>query len=42
MSPHSGVVKFLRELSEILGDRRACAAREITKLHEEMIRGTLP
>jgi len=25
----------------ILGDRRACLAREITKLHEEYIRGTL-
>jgi 16S rRNA (cytidine1402-2'-O)-methyltransferase len=31
----------LRELHEALGDRAACVARELTKLHEEAIRGRL-
>jgi 16S rRNA (cytidine1402-2'-O)-methyltransferase len=31
----------LRELSDALGARRACVARELTKLHEELARGTL-
>lgn len=31
----------LRELTDALGPRRACVARELTKLHEEMARGTL-
>lgn len=33
---------FLAEASEILGDRRACLVRELTKVHEEILRGTLP
>jgi len=32
----------LRELSEVCGPRRACVARELTKLHEEAVRATLP
>jgi 16S rRNA (cytidine1402-2'-O)-methyltransferase len=31
----------LRALAEILGDRPACLARELTKLHEEVARGSL-
>jgi 16S rRNA (cytidine1402-2'-O)-methyltransferase len=31
----------LRALAEILGDRPACVARELTKLHEEVARGSL-
>jgi 16S rRNA (cytidine1402-2'-O)-methyltransferase len=30
-----------REACELLGDRRACVARELTKLHEEAVRGRL-
>ena len=31
----------LREMSELLGARRCCVAREITKLHEEVVRATV-
>src|SRR5665213_2522365 len=31
----------LHEMIELFGDRRCCVAREITKLHEEVVRGTL-
>jgi 16S rRNA (cytidine1402-2'-O)-methyltransferase len=33
---------LLAEAAEALGDRRACLVRELTKLHEEILRGTLP
>jgi len=39
-APHR-VLKTLQDLIETLGDRRACAARELTKLHEELLRDTL-
>jgi 16S rRNA (cytidine1402-2'-O)-methyltransferase len=40
-SPHR-LVKTLTELSEALGqERKAVIARELTKIHEETIRGTL-
>ena len=32
---------LLAELSAAFGERRACLARELTKLHEEVVRGTL-
>ena len=33
---------FLADASEEFGDRRACIVRELTKVHEEIVRGTLP
>ncbi len=35
------VTAFLKELAQALGERRAVVCREITKTHEEFIRGTL-
>ena len=39
-SPHR-IAATLGELAGALGARRACVARELTKLHEELARGTL-
>jgi len=39
-SPHR-IAATLRELADALGARRACVARELTKLHEELARGAL-
>lgn len=39
-SPHR-VVEALSDLEAILGDRPAAIARELTKLHEEILRGSL-
>lgn len=36
------LVKTLQQFSEVFGgERRACVAREISKIHEECVRGTL-
>ncbi len=35
------VAKTLARLKEVFGDRRACVARELTKIHEEFARGLL-
>lgn len=35
------VAATLQRLASLLGDRRACAARELTKRHEEVVRGSL-
>lgn len=39
-SPHR-LAKSLSDMSDVLGDRQCCVAREISKLHEQFIRGTL-
>ncbi|MCL2337224.1 MAG: 16S rRNA (cytidine(1402)-2'-O)-methyltransferase [Firmicutes bacterium] len=39
-APHR-LLKTLADLTVNLGERRACAARELTKLHEELLRDTL-
>lgn len=39
-APHR-ILKTLKLCHEVLGDRKAVIARELTKLHEEYIRGTL-
>jgi 16S rRNA (cytidine1402-2'-O)-methyltransferase len=33
---------FLADAAEAFGERRACIVRELTKVHEEIVRGTLP
>src|SRR5512141_3278909 len=40
-SPHR-LVESLADAAAVLGPRRACVARELTKLHEEAVRATLP
>lgn len=39
-APHR-IVKTLQDVHEILGDRRAVIARELTKVHEEFLRGSV-
>ncbi|MEO2007032.1 MAG: 16S rRNA (cytidine(1402)-2'-O)-methyltransferase [Candidatus Poribacteria bacterium] len=39
-SPHR-VLKFLADAEELLGPRQSVAARELTKIYEELVRGTL-
>lgn len=39
-APHR-INKMLADCLEVLGDRRACICRELTKCHEEFIRGSL-
>lgn len=39
-APHR-IERMLADVLEIFGDRRICLARELTKLHEEFIRGTV-
>lgn len=39
-APHR-IEKMLKSALEVLGDRKCCIAREMTKIHEEFIRGTI-
>lgn len=39
-APHR-IEKTIKLMNEVLGDRNACIARELTKIHEEYITGTL-
>lgn len=39
-TPHR-IEKMLEAALEVLGDRRCCLARELTKVHEEFLRGTI-
>jgi 16S rRNA (cytidine1402-2'-O)-methyltransferase len=39
-APHR-IADTILDLREVLGDRRAVAARELTKMHEEILRGTV-
>jgi 16S rRNA (cytidine1402-2'-O)-methyltransferase len=39
-APHR-VLATLADMVEIFGERQACLARELTKIHEEWLRGTL-
>ena len=39
-APHR-LEKMLKSALEVLGDRKCCIAREMTKIHEEFIRGTI-
>ncbi len=36
------IAGFLADAAEAFGRRRACLVRELTKVHEEILRGTLP
>ncbi len=39
-APHR-IAKSLADCADVLGDRRAAVVRELTKIHEETVRGTL-
>lgn len=39
-APHR-IEAMLKDVEEVLGDRNICLARELTKVHEEYIRGTV-
>lgn len=40
-APHK-IIRTVEDMIDALGDRRAVITRELTKMHEEIMRGTLP
>lgn len=40
-APHR-IINTIEDMTTVLGDRKAVVTRELTKIHEEAIRGTLP
>jgi 16S rRNA (cytidine1402-2'-O)-methyltransferase len=40
-APHK-IIRAVEDMIEVFGERRAVITRELTKIHEETIRGTLP
>ncbi len=40
-APHR-LLASLQDMASVLGDRRACVVRELTKLHEEFLEGAFP
>ncbi len=40
VGPHH-LSSVLEVMLEVFGDRRCCVARELTKIHEEIVRGSL-
>ncbi len=39
-APHK-IIKTIEDMNEVMGERRAVVTRELTKIHEETLRGTL-
>lgn len=40
-APHR-LLESLQDMADVLGARRACVVRELTKIHEEFLEGTIP
>ncbi len=40
VGPHH-LLKYLEEMKDVLGNRPVCVARELTKLHQEFVRGSI-
>ena len=40
-APHR-IAETVREMADVFGERKAALVRELTKMHEEVLRGTLP
>lgn len=40
IGPHH-LLRYLQDIREVMGDRPVCVARELTKMHEEFVRGSI-